>query len=177
MGRVLKILAAIIALLLLLSAAVYLGLLKPPQVIKDIPFINKMLTANDKNEEVSSPKVTENNLLKLELEDMKTTITRLENENAELQQQLGVVEKERDTIKALNKKLDAQTGQLQQLAGYYSNMKVKQAAAIMAELDDETIIGILSNMGSETAAGIIGQLDPEQAAVLTKKMLQVEGGE
>ena len=121
--------------------------------------------------------LTEKDLLEQELVDTKAGMARLENENIELQQQLGVVVKELDTMKALNERLNAETDQLKELAGYYSNMKVKKAAAIMAELDDETIIGILSNMGSETAAGIIGELDPVQAAVLTKKMLQTKGGE
>jgi flagellar motility protein MotE (MotC chaperone) len=177
MGRVIKILAVIIVVLLLILVDFYLELIKAPQFVKDIPVIGKLVTVDQSSGDGSSSKLTENDLLKKDIEGSRITIARLENENAELQKQLEAVKQERDTIKALNETLSVQTSQLKQLAGYYSNMKVKKAAAIMAELDDETIIGILANMGAETAAGIIGELDPVKAAVLTKKMLQVKGGE
>lgn len=177
MRRVLGILAVVLALLLLVFAAMFFGLINPPGLLKDVPYINKLVTWDDKGEKVFAPGLTENDQLRNELDHAQTTIARLENENAELQQRLSVIEKEHNNIKALNEELSAKTGQMQQLAEYYSSMKAKQAAAIMAELDDETVIGILSNMGSETAAAIISQLDPVQAAVLTNKMLQVKGGE
>lgn len=177
MIRVLRILAVVMAMLLLVFAAMFFGLIKPPGLLKDVPYVNKIVTRDDQSEKVFTPKLTENDQLRNELEHAQTTIARLENENTELQQRLGVIEKEHNNIQALNEEISKRTGQMQQLAEYYSSMKVKQAAAIMAELDDETVIGILSNMGSETAAAIIGELDPVQAAVLTKKMLQVKGGE
>ena len=177
MVKVLKILAVIVALLLLALGSMFFGLVKPPEVLKDIPYFNKFFAASDKSETATTPQLTESDQLRIELEDTKTAITFLENENAELRQRLTEVEKERNSLRALNDEQKARTDQLKKLAEYYSSMKVKQAAAIMAELDDEIIIGILTNMGSETAAEIIGELDPVEAAVLTKKMLQEEGGE
>ena len=175
MIRIIKILVVIIVLLLIASiAAMYFGLLNPPQVIKDIPYLNKMLIANN-NEKAPLPELSEVDKLRMELEDAKAAVERLEDENAELGQQLTEAEKERDSLKAHNEELNTKSAQLQQLAEYYKEMKVKRAAAIMAELDDDTIVGILTNMGNETAAGIIAELDPQRAAVLTKKILK--GGE
>lgn len=178
MIRVAKILVITIALLLIASiAAMYFGVINPPQIIKDIPYLGKLLTSGEKETEDIDPELMEIEQLKLELEDTNTTIERLENEKAELEQQLIATEKERDELRASKEESDTKNGQLQQLAEYYSKMKVKQAAAIMAELDDDTVVGILTNMGTETAASIIGGLDPQRAAVLTKKILQVKGGE
>ncbi|MGE5545155.1 MAG: MotE family protein [Bacillota bacterium] len=178
MGKVIKILAIAIILLLMASvAAMYFGIVKPPKIIKDIPFLGKILTSTEKDEEVTPAATSELDELKMELEDTRLTIEQLENENAELQRQLSEVQKDRDNLEALNEELNTKNKQWQRLAEYYSNMKAKQAAAIMAELDDDTVVGILANMGTETAASIIGELDPRQAAVLTNKMLQVKGGE
>lgn len=175
MIRVIKILVAIIVLLLIASiAAMYFGLINPPQVIKDIPYLGKVLIANNQEKD-PLPELTEIDELRMELEDAKAAVNRLEDENAELEQQLTEVEKERDSLKSHNEEFNTKTAQLQQLAEYYNEMKVKRAAAIMAELDDDTIVGILNNMGTETAAGIIAELDPQRAAVLTKKILK--GGE
>ena len=185
MGRVIKIILVI--LLLLTSgalAAMYFDVVTPPQFVKKIPVLGKVLTDDQKDKKDKkdkgvdeSPYLAEIDRLKLELENAEAVIVNLEEENSELKQQLSVVEKERNELKAVNEENSTRTEQLQQLAEYYSNIRVKKAAAIMAELDDDTIIGILSNMGDETAAGIIGELEPQRAAVLTKKMLSAKGGE
>ncbi len=182
MGRVIKIILLVVLLLISGAfAAMYFDVVKPPQFIKNIPIIGKVLTEDQKDKKdkgvVEDPELAEIERLKLELEDAEALIADLEEENSELKRQLNAVEKERDELKAVNEENSARTEQLKQLAHYYSNMKTKKAAAIMAELDDNTIIGILSNMKDETAAGIIGELEPQRAASLTQKMLSAEGGD
>jgi len=172
----LKIVAALVVLLAALAAAVYLGLIEPPPAVRKLPLVNRLVPPYAESGGAST-KVSEVDLLREELREARAKVTSLENQKAELQTRIETLEKERDLLKEMNQNLAQEGVQYKKLAEYYSSMKAKKAAAIMAELDEETLVGILSNMGSETAAGIMSELDPQQAAVLTKRMLQAKGGE
>jgi len=182
MGRVIKIILLVVLMMISGAfAAMYFDVVKPPKFIKNIPIIGKVLTEDQKDKKEQSvdkaAELAEIERLKLELEDAEAIIADLEEENSELKRQLSATENERDVLKAVNEENSARTEQLKQLAKYYSNMKTKKAAAIMAELNDDTIIGILSNMKDETAASIIGEFEPQRAASLTQKMLSAKGGD
>ena len=185
MGMVIRIILLIILLLASGAfAAMYFDVVEPPQFIEKIPVLGKVLSEDQKEAKVKKDKGADENpylaeieRLKLELENAEAVIADLEEENSELKRQLSATEKERDELKAVEEENNARNEQLKQLAEYYSSMRTKKAAAIMAELDDNTIIGILSNMKDETAAGIMGELEPQRAASLTQKMLNTKGGE
>ena len=62
--------------------------------------------------------------------------------------------------------------EIQDWAAAYSQMKPKQAAAILEEMSDDLDVAarILKTMGVESRGSILGVMDPEIAARLTKLM-------
>lgn len=58
------------------------------------------------------------------------------------------------------------------LAGYYSSMKPEEAAAIMNELDDYTVLAILNKMEPDQAAQILAKFSAQRAATLTDQMFK-----
>jgi flagellar motility protein MotE (MotC chaperone) len=57
------------------------------------------------------------------------------------------------------------------LAIYYSNMSPDQAAAILENLDDQTIIEIFSRMKDSSVAVTMMKMDKERAAELSRKLV------
>ncbi|WP_188128191.1 MotE family protein [Propionispora hippei] len=58
------------------------------------------------------------------------------------------------------------------LARFYGNMKPDEAAAIMKQLDDSTIIAILNKMEEDQAAQVLAKFDAQRAANLTDQMFK-----
>ncbi len=58
----------------------------------------------------------------------------------------------------------------QKLALYYSNMSPDQAAAILQNLDDQTVIAIFMRMKDASVAICLMKMDPKRAAELSRKM-------
>lgn len=58
------------------------------------------------------------------------------------------------------------------LARFYGNMKPDEAAAIMRQLDDSTIIAILNKMEEDQAAQVLAKFDAQRAANLTDQMFK-----
>lgn len=81
----------------------------------------------------------------------------------------------KEALNAKNQEVDQANGQKMgyaKMAQYYNSMDKNKAAKIMAELDDETVIGILQNLPADTASSILGVMEPQRAAVITRKMIQ-----
>jgi flagellar motility protein MotE (MotC chaperone) len=183
MRRVVLILGAIILITLLTAGAVYTGFITPPKFISNIGLVKKLTPDKGKAVKVTvnqDPNLARIALLEKDISEKTKAIDRLTAENQKLNQEVT-------TLQATNKALKAtastpavkpaesdaaMAAKYKQLAAYYSNMKKAKAAAILAQLDDEYVIGILQNMESETAADVVSEMDPQRAAVLTKEMLQ-----
>ncbi len=58
------------------------------------------------------------------------------------------------------------------LARFYGNMKPDEAAGIMKQLDDSTIIAILNKMEEDQAAQVLAKFDAQRAANLTDQMFK-----
>lgn len=58
------------------------------------------------------------------------------------------------------------------LARFYGNMKPDEAATIMKQLDDSTIIAILNKMEEDQAAQVLAQFNAQRAANLTDQMIK-----
>lgn len=58
------------------------------------------------------------------------------------------------------------------LARFYGEMKPANAAAVIKELDDETVLAIFSKMEDDQVAKILSVLEAERAARLTEDMLR-----
>lgn len=173
----LKVIGVILVLILLAGAGIYLGLIKLPASFAKLPVVGALMpqTEDDTKKVTVSKDLFDRTVGKLEKE-----LAAAKKENADLsktirqlQQELKVAgqDKTESQISPTSGTADS-VDKYKKLAEYYANMKKAKAAAIMAELDDDTVIGILQKMGSDTAAGVLSEMPPKRAAVLTKKMTQ-----
>ncbi|MGE5397842.1 MAG: MotE family protein [Chitinophagales bacterium] len=176
MRNVLKIIGAIIALAFITAGSIYLGFIKPPGFLRNIPFVGKYATKNQQpvKSEFSRETMLENRLKTTEkdLDYCQNRIAELENKNEQLQSELKTAREEVNSSKEEIDKNNARDIEYGKLSQYYSNMKATQAAAIMSQMDDETAIGILENMKPDAAGSVLGRMEPGRAAALTKQMLQ-----
>ncbi|NLV16983.1 MAG: hypothetical protein GXY50_07240 [Syntrophomonadaceae bacterium] len=184
--KILKIMGIFLVAMGLGFAVMYFDLIKPPDVVERIPVVGPLLAEKNRTDEVEPEKQGETQRQKDKriLEEMKAQValansisSKLENENVELLAEIAALSKELDTLESARAESDSEADRLKKLAGYYGNMKAKNAAAIMTELDDATIIKIFSKMEMNATAGILGELNPQQAARITQKMAAEKGGE
>ncbi|MGE5422098.1 MAG: MotE family protein [Ignavibacteriales bacterium] len=180
MKNALKIIGIILFLLLIGGAGVYLGLIKLPASYAKLPVIGSLMPQTEVEEKnvTISKELYDKDISRLEkqLVEAKKTNAEITKANKQLEQELKVAKQDQTAGQSAN---DGTAGgatssvdKYKKLAEYYGNMKKVKAAAIMAELDDDTVINILQKMGSDTAAGILTEMPPQRAAVLTKKMTQ-----
>lgn len=59
----------------------------------------------------------------------------------------------------------------ERLARIFSAMRADDAAAILAQLDDEAVQSILFHLGARQAGAILGNFEPERAARLSRTVL------
>ena len=86
--------------------------------------------------------------------------------------------KQSKTIKLTKEEIEKQTKEreaaekkrVSKLARLYTNMKAKEAADALVNLDDNMIIAILQRMEEGQAAKILAQFDPERTAQITRIM-------
>lgn len=85
-------------------------------------------------------------------------------------------------LKTLEKRIQAMLDQadvlkdekLKHLVDVYSNMKSKQAAAVLETLDDALAVKILSGMRGRTAGEILSNVRADRAAVLTEALTRLQ---
>lgn len=71
------------------------------------------------------------------------------------------------TAQLLQQTTDVSAERWQETAKMLENMRAEQAAAIIANYDDEQIMQVLQLMAAETAGGILSKMDPARAAQVT----------
>ncbi|MDX2485507.1 MAG: hypothetical protein QNK42_17825 [Pseudodonghicola sp.] len=91
---------------------------------------------------------------------------KLEIEQAALQELKSDIEDLLSRVKA------AQTDDLNQLIGFYENMKPAEAARIMDDLDIEVTILVLAKMKPRVAAPILAKMSPVRARAISKIILE-----
>ncbi|HAW50341.1 TPA: hypothetical protein DCX16_05285 [bacterium] len=125
---------------------------------------------------------------KEELRNLKESIDRKmaelkEKEERLLERERRLIEKEKEIAgleKGLNVKKHAFEERLalyedeerkwQKLALYYSNMSPDQAASILQNLDDSTVISIFRRMKDSAVSVCLMKMEPKRAAELSRKM-------
>ena len=70
--------------------------------------------------------------------------------------------------KILAKKENEEASNVQDLSKVYEKMDPVKAASIMADLDDELVVGILGGMKNKSAAKILNEMDPDRAGTLSE---------
>ncbi|NLB18115.1 MAG: hypothetical protein GX825_05140, partial [Syntrophomonadaceae bacterium] len=146
--KILKILGFFVVAMGLGFAVMYFDFVKPPEIVRKIPVVGSLLVENkqkdnltDKEKQSVVQQQKYDRLIKemnAEIDIAKNINSKLENENVELLAEIATLEKEIDILKTAQMATESEAARLKKLAGYYGNMKAKQAAAIMSELDDTT---------------------------------------
>lgn len=111
------------------------------------------------------------------LEEQKATLARREAEIALASEKLQLEQARLDELKTaldgLFAKIEAsKTDDVRRLVALYSNMKPKDAAAIMNDLDIEVSVMVLGTMSERTAAPILAGLNPVRARAISKIILE-----
>lgn len=114
---------------------------------------------------------------RLQLEAQKEALARRASEIALAEEKMGI---ERGNLNDLKTEMEdllarsarAQSEDLQRLVGLYSNMKPKEAAAIMNDLDIEVTVLVIGTMPERDAAPILANLDPVRARAISRIILE-----
>lgn len=111
---------------------------------------------------------------KKQLDAREEELNRYANEIAkqkeEIEAKLKKLEETRTKIStALEDKIKADDGKVDNLVQMYSNMKPQQAAKVFENLDEDLVIEILSRMKKKNAADILNLVKPEKAQVLAER--------
>lgn len=111
------------------------------------------------------------------LEEQKASLARREAEVALASEKLQLEQARLDELKTaldglLAKVEAAQTDDVRRLVALYSNMKPKDAAAIMDDLDIEVSVMVLGTMSERTAAPILAGLNPVRARAISRILLE-----
>lgn len=94
----------------------------------------------------------------------------LQKQKEEIEKQLKDMQEMRRNISSkLDKKVTADQESIDKLVGVYSNMKPKNAAQIIASIDDELAIKVLGKMKKQNAAAILNFVAPKKAQYLSEK--------
>ncbi len=129
---------------------------------------NEAIKASDRLKTQLGEKTEKIQKLNSELKALRKKMEESQNEHLALKEQVLQLQVEIDQVKILRSNKEAT---YKNLAEYYSVMKAQDAAAIMAQLNDEDVIGIFNEMESETVAAILQSMDRSRAASLSRKML------
>lgn len=175
------IILAIVILLGAFYALIYFNIIKAPAFAQNLPFINQ----SEGNLKPKSPLDRERE----ENARLKELISSKDNEILSLKKQLEEIEKKeeslekaelgyKDEIAALQDSLDFlkskqidQASAYKNMASYYSEMDSKNAAELIAGLEDEDIIGIFEKMETEVVAEMLQEMPRDKAVNISQKML------
>ncbi|WP_407496339.1 MotE family protein [Pseudooceanicola sp. MF1-13] len=111
------------------------------------------------------------------LEEQKANLARREAEVALASEKLQLEQARLDELKGalddMFAKIEAaKTDDVQRLVSLYSNMKPKDAAAIMNDLDIEVTVMVLGTMSERNAAPILASLNPVRARAISRIILE-----
>lgn len=111
---------------------------------------------------------------KKELDAREAQLGELEEElhrqRAEVEVQIKRLEEMRRQIASvLNERVQIDEEKVNKLVEVYSNMKPKQAAEIIATLNEDLAVEVMGRMKKQNAAAILNLLEPQKAQVLSEK--------
>lgn len=93
----------------------------------------------------------------------------LHKQKEEIEKQLKEMKAMRRNISSkLDKKLAADQESVDKLVGVYANMKPKNAASILANIDEDLAIRVLAKMKKQNAAAILDYVEPRKAQKLSE---------
>lgn len=103
---------------------------------------------------------------------LMTEKSRLAEKDNDLNLRETKLNKQEQEIAAKLLKLEqVTTAKVVDLAKLYDGIEPKSVAAMMANLDDETIVAVLPRMKQKNAAMVLGLLPPARAAAISRQMI------
>lgn len=147
-----------------------------------IPYVGKFFTPKKIPFEVMKKEEIRN--LKESLDKRFEEISEKEERLKEKEENLDKKEKEivareeallkkEETLEERIKEYENEEKRWQKLAIYYSSMSPNDAASILQNLDDQTIIAIFMRMKDTAVAVCLMKMDPKRAAELSRKMTKL----
>ena len=163
----------------------YFKILKTPNFVAYIPVVSNLLIEEDKlNTELTPMEKAkkENAVLKSAITDKQEEIKEMQNEISQLKKELKTSENDvfklKEEVARLNEEIlnlkiskGDKKAAYKDMAGYFAEMKSKDAADILSRLKDEDIIGIFNEMPKDLVAEMLQKMDRDKATTLTRKML------
>lgn len=105
------------------------------------------------------------------LEGEKAALAVRESDLAARERELNILDKK------VSQKLvmldQAKTNRVSNLAKLYDGMDARSVAALMANLDDATVVSILPRMKTKNASQVLALFPPKRGAKLSKKMITI----
>lgn len=125
--------------------------------------------------------MAEDEIVGMSVEDSMDAARWLEGEKAALalrEDDLAARERE---LKLMDKKVSqklltldhAKTNRVSNLAKLYDSMDARSVAALMANLDDATVVSILPRMKTKNASQVLALFPPKRGAKLSKQMITI----
>ncbi|MCJ7507744.1 MAG: hypothetical protein MUO85_03300 [candidate division Zixibacteria bacterium] len=106
----------------------------------------------------------------------------IEQQKTKIQEERTIVEVQRRELELLKVEVDNLLKQkkafederIGKLAKIYDGMKAQEVAAMMNNLDDDTVVAVLLKMSTRNAAKVLGLLNPERAARISNKLMALK---
>jgi flagellar motility protein MotE (MotC chaperone) len=145
----------------------------PKEAEADAPRSSDEVEACAMPEEMLQIITTEREYLAEQKTDMARREAEIDLAREKLQLEQTRLDELKTALEGLLAKVDAaQTDDVRRLVALYSNMKPKDAAAIMNDLDIEVSVMVLGTMSERTAAPILAGLNPVRARAISKIILE-----
>lgn len=146
---------------------------------KELPFQKKIVEMFQKEAAIDTTLITEvptvEQLRARDYEDRRLAIEQKEIMLIKDEQRLNY---EKDSLDAVKQQLNMLIGQreglekerLQKLAKVYEGMRPEEAAPVISQLDDQTIVEIFLQMDDRRVAKILGQMPIDRATEITQRL-------
>ncbi|MGP4065423.1 MotE family protein [Oceanobacillus sp. M65] len=102
--------------------------------------------------------------LNQQVQDMETTIDRLEEEAVILENR----NKQNEATAEVEADSESENSSITTIASSFKDMDSEQAALIMQDLDNQTAVSILEEVSNKVRGAILAEMEPAKAADLTK---------
>ncbi|MFS0672437.1 MotE family protein [Ornithinibacillus sp. 179-J 7C1 HS] len=138
----------------------------------NIPVISSFITTDEEASQIKEEEDIQSRFDKkdAEIDELTQEKLTLENTIEQLEQKIAKLERDLDVATNQSEK-DESSETINQISSSFKEMKNKQAASILEQLDTGAAFIILSDMTSEDRGLIMENMDPEKAAEITKRFI------
>lgn len=155
------------------------------KLTKSIPFIGEKEETAETEQQIKQNNqelyVKEITKIKTQLKDKEEEAASLEkmldNKEQELKRSQLTVEQLEQTISELDYKNEQSSKSYKDIVDTYEKMAPKQAALIVAEMNEKEAVKVLSSVTTEGLAAIMEKMDAKKAAVLMEKIAAEKGSD